>query len=290
MRAVLLLAVCGLLGFVWAEGPRVLVVQAHPDDENNFAGSLYKTSHDLLGVVDSVVITDGQGGYDCSELASWIYHEEITNPEIARKVLPQIRKGEMLRSAKVLNMNDVHFLGEPDVAYTLNVTEVLDSWWDVPLVQYQLQLLLTRGLYDYVFVLLPDPTQHGEHQAASLLALDAVKNLPKEIAKPIVLGGGDLLEYHGCPGYPIANAPEQPSFTFDRTQPIGNDTNYMVIAEWSIAEHKTQGCLQLDLTGDAQQTEYYWYFDMNPSSQFQQTMDYFTSLATAPYRPFHRCF
>ena len=46
---------------------------------------------------------------------------------------------------QILQMNDVHFLGESDVDYTLNVTEVLASWWDVPLVQYQLQLILTRG-------------------------------------------------------------------------------------------------------------------------------------------------
>lgn len=47
-----------------------------------------------------------------------------------------------------------------------------------------------------------------------------------------------MITYNGCPGYPIANAPAAPSFTFDRTQPIGNDTNYMVIASWSMAEHK----------------------------------------------------
>lgn len=50
-------------------------------------------------------------------------------------------------------MNDVHFLGEPDVAYTLNVTEVLDSWWDVPLVSYQLQLILQRGLIFYPLIM-----------------------------------------------------------------------------------------------------------------------------------------
>jgi len=216
---------------------------------------------------------------------------QITDPEVGRKVLPQIRKNEMLHSAKILQMNDVHFLGEPDVAYTLNVTEVLASWWDVPLVQYQLQLILTRGAYDYVVVVLPDPTQHGEHQAASILALDAVKSLPDHIPKPIVIGGTGLLDYTGCPGYPIANAPAQPSFTFDRMQPIGNDTNYMVIASWSMAEHKSQGCLQIELTQSTQQTvEYYWYFDMNPADKLEQTMEFFDSLASTPYRPFHRCF
>jgi N-acetylglucosamine malate deacetylase 2 len=84
---------CAMIACVWAAGPNVLVVQAHPDDETMFAGALYKIAHDLGGVVrggvwmegrfgslmqvDDVVITDGEGGYSCSEIAEWIYHEKV---------------------------------------------------------------------------------------------------------------------------------------------------------------------------------------------------------------------
>ena len=51
MQAGPLLVLLVLCGFAWATGPRVLMVQAHPDDETMFAGLLFKTSHDLLGVV-----------------------------------------------------------------------------------------------------------------------------------------------------------------------------------------------------------------------------------------------
>ena|SRR3990167_5070491 len=99
-------------------------------------------------------------------------------------------------------------------------------------------MLLTgqKASYDYVVVMLPDESTHGEHKAASILALEAVAALVGP--KPVVIGGSNPGPYYGLPGYPITSAPVNASFTFDRTQPIGNDTTYMVISSWSIAEHK----------------------------------------------------
>ena len=36
---------------VASTNPRVLVVQAHPDDETMFAGLIFKAAHDLQGTV-----------------------------------------------------------------------------------------------------------------------------------------------------------------------------------------------------------------------------------------------
>ena len=90
---------------------RVLVVQAHPDDETYFGGLIYKTASDLQGVVDIVVVTDGQGGYNCSIVAEWHYHRKLTDPMIGRENLPFLRKQEMLNSARILSVRDVFFLG-----------------------------------------------------------------------------------------------------------------------------------------------------------------------------------
>ncbi len=55
----------------------------------------------------------------------------------------------------------------------------------------KLDQILSRTLYDYVFVLLPTSDQHGHHKTASLLALRAVKRLGGK-NKPIVLGGLEM--------------------------------------------------------------------------------------------------
>jgi hypothetical protein len=49
---------------------RVLLVVAHPDDEYEVAGTVYRTSKELLGTVDQVIITDGEAGYRYSSLAA----------------------------------------------------------------------------------------------------------------------------------------------------------------------------------------------------------------------------
>ncbi len=54
-------------------GPKVLIVTSHPDDETTFPVTIYKIVHDLNGVADLALMTDGQGGYRNTELASEYY-------------------------------------------------------------------------------------------------------------------------------------------------------------------------------------------------------------------------
>ena len=60
-------------------GPKVLVVDAHPDDETSFPVMLYKITHDLKGTVDLALLTDGQGGFNGSELGSVYYGYNLTD-------------------------------------------------------------------------------------------------------------------------------------------------------------------------------------------------------------------
>ena len=48
--------------------PKILVVTAHPDDDAVFAAANYKIVHDLKGIVDIALITNGEGGYKYSTL------------------------------------------------------------------------------------------------------------------------------------------------------------------------------------------------------------------------------
>ena len=73
------------------DGPRVLCVVAHPDDEIAFAGVLYKTATFLDGVCDLVTITNGEGGFKYATLAEPLYGLELTDEVVGRRHLPEIR-------------------------------------------------------------------------------------------------------------------------------------------------------------------------------------------------------
>lgn len=73
-------------------GPKVLVINAHPDDETSFPILLYKITHDLKGTVDLALLTDGSGGFIGSELGSVHYGLDLTDSLVGRSELPRIRK------------------------------------------------------------------------------------------------------------------------------------------------------------------------------------------------------
>ncbi|MBK9248809.1 MAG: hypothetical protein IPM69_12000 [Ignavibacteria bacterium] len=76
----------------------------------------------------------------------------------------------------------------------------------------------------------------------------------------------------------------KPSFFFDRTQKFGykDNLNYKVIVNWLIAEHKSQGTMQLGMNrGD---TENFWYFDVNPPAAIPKVEKFFESLKVLNFK------
>ena len=51
MKTLFLAFFCSYIS-VFSQGPRVLVVTAHPDDETMFPATLFKITHELKGTVD----------------------------------------------------------------------------------------------------------------------------------------------------------------------------------------------------------------------------------------------
>jgi LmbE family N-acetylglucosaminyl deacetylase len=128
---------------VLCQGLRVLQVQAHADDETAFAGFLFALTHNLNATVDLLVVTDGQGGFAHSLASSYLYHYDLgTNESVARQRLPAIRKEELLCSAKVLMIDNVYFLDQPDVEYTTDPGIVLKKWWNATVVRDTMQYFL----------------------------------------------------------------------------------------------------------------------------------------------------
>lgn len=270
---------------------KALIVTAHPDDESTFAVTIYKITHDLKGKVDIAIVTNGEGGYKYSTLAEEFYGVELTDEKIGREYLPTIRKKEMMNGGKIIGLRNYYFLEQKDHKYTQDVKEVFDGIWDIDLVKKRLSEIMINGEYDYVFTLLPTIDTHGHHKGATLLALEVIKNLPTK-NKPVILGASVSNKdeqpnkgYEGLEGYPLTKVnKDTPVFFFDRTQKFGykDNLNYKIIANWLLAEHKSQGSTQMAMgQGDI---ERFWFFDINNPARLETTTELFNKLKIVPFK------
>lgn len=269
------------------DSPHVLIVVAHPDDDAMFAGTVYKITHTLGGAVDLALVTDGSGGFRYAQLAEPIYGLDLTDERVARVHLPAIRKRELMAGGAIVGIRNYFFLDEVDDAYTENADSVLQFTWNASRVRDRLVELMARGSYDFVFVHLPVVRFHGHHKAATILALEAAGTLP-EGERPIVLGsfvGSDVGDttYHGFaghPGHPITRVrTDRAPFRFDLREPLDPDgrLDYRIVVNWLIAEHKSQGTMQLLMNRSS--VERYWYFEANGDRGWEATERLFRDLA-----------
>lgn len=260
----------------FSNGPKILIVTAHPDDETAFAATIYKVTHELDGIADILIVTNGEGGYKYSTLAEEVYHQELTNEQSGRMALPTIRKKEMMSGGAYIGLRDYHFMDEQDTGYTLNADTVLNLVWDTSRVITKIKDLQTKHAYDFVFTLLPTESTHGHHKAATILALRAVSSIPLE-QRPIIIGCSvrdtsdqTLLPFNGLASYPLTSMHQsKPIDHFNRLTSFGyqNKLNYSVIVNWLIAEHKSQGAMQLAMGKG--HLEYFWNYALNPDKAEQ---------------------
>jgi N-acetylglucosamine malate deacetylase 2 len=267
---------------------RVLLVVAHPDDEYEVAGTVYRISKELSGTVDQVIITDGEAGYRYSSLATPYYGIDLTDEAVGRARLPGIRKEEAQRAGRILGIHHQWFLNEKDDRFTLDAGQSLHGSWHEERILRVLQQRLSKGHYDFVFVLLPSEQTHGEHKAASILALKAVEHLPVS-RRPIVLGaqagGGDPAPYQSLSGYPLtATDSLRPQFQFDRNTRFGyqQSLSYQIVVDWVIAEHKSQGLFQTRCQQD--RFENFWLFTVNGTSAAGEAKSLFAAVTPRPER------
>jgi LmbE family N-acetylglucosaminyl deacetylase len=264
----------------------VLLVVAHPDDESEMAGTIYRITKELSGVVDQVIISDGEGGFRYASLAGRYYGADLANEPVGRALLPHIRQIETRRAGRVLGIRHQWFLNERDDHYTLNVQEVLEKSWHADRVEKWLVQRISNGRYDEVFVLLPTEDAHGEHKAASILALRAVEELP-ESQRPAVLGvqasPNNAASYETLSGYPITAAnSSQPQFHFDRDVRFGfrNSLTYQIVVNWVISEHKSQGLFQT--TVGQNRFENFWVFSSGGGSTSRNPTALFEKITPSP--------
>jgi N-acetylglucosamine malate deacetylase 2 len=277
-----------LPGEVARKPVRVLLVVAHPDDEYEVAGTVYRISKELFGTVDQIIITDGEAGYRYSSLAVPYYGIDLTNEAVGRARLPGIRKEEARQAGRILGIRHQWFLNEKDDGFTLDAGEALHRGWHEERILHVLQQRLSKGNYDFVFVLLPSEQTHGEHKAASILALQAVERLPAG-RRPIVLGAqagaGHPAPYKSLSGYPLtATDSLNPQFQFDRNTRFGyqGSLSYQIVVDWVIAEHKSQGLFQTRCQQD--RYENFWLFTLNRNSATGEAEALFAAVTPRPER------
>ena len=270
--------------------PRVLIVTAHPDDESGFAATVYKITHELLGVVDLAVITNGEAGYKYSLLAEPYYNIKLTDEATGRKYLPTIRKKELMAAGNILGISNYFFFDQQDNHYTIDVDTVLKDVWNVLLIKKRLHDIIENGKYDFIFCLLPTEETHGHHKGATILALQTVSEL--NLKKPVVLGAStsgktdtSSIVFHGLKNFPLTNIIDSsPINSVDRNVSFGfkNQLTYKIIVNWEIAEHKSQGSMQTFMNrGDF---ENFWYFDMNGNSGREKVIKLFEKLNQSVFK------
>ncbi|RKR80415.1 LmbE family N-acetylglucosaminyl deacetylase [Mucilaginibacter gracilis] len=266
--------------------PRILVVMAHPDDESILSVTLYKIAREQHGTVDLFIITNGEAGYKYSVLAEQYYGVPLTVEKVGRELLPGIRKKELRNAGHILGVSGYYYQDQPDSHYGLSEKEPLDTSWNTNVVSQRLNELLKKNSYDFVFCILPEPDTHGQHKAASILALKAITSLPAG-NRPVILGArtrnktDTVCHFQQYSDYKDTKA-DLRVFQVDRTATLGfkNRLNYKVIANWEIAEHKSQGATQMTMNeGDLEE---FWYFTLNGEAGLAKTSQLFNSLKRTP--------
>ena len=194
-----------------------------------------------------------------------------------------------MAGGRIIGIRNYFFFDQYDHQYTLDADTVLQHVWDPEAVLNRLKAVMERERYDFILTHLPIPETHGHHKSATILALRAVQGLPVP-EKPVILGAfiagkadTTTITFAGLPGYPETQVkPDLPPFTFDRTRRFGfNDRlNYQIVVNWLIAEHKTQGTMQLLMNrGDL---ELFWLYALNPDAAVEKTRTLFERLQALP--------
>ncbi|TDI71525.1 MAG: PIG-L family deacetylase [Bacteroidetes bacterium] len=270
-------------------GPFILVVTADPDDEAMFGATMYRVTHALGGSVDLALVTDGAGGYRFSTLAEAIYNLDLTDQDVARTHLPAIRKKELMAAGAIVGIRNYFFLDQPDQGRTDDQDSIMTYVWDADFVAGRLDHILKKESYDFVFTHLPIKPFHSHHKAATILAIQAVGRIPED-RRPVILGSfvtgmmDDVVsEFTELEGHPETRIRKDAGpYVFDRDTPLGLDDrlNYNIIVNWLIAEHKSQGTMQLFLGNTG--VERFWVYDMNVLNAEQKTEEFMRRVQSAP--------
>jgi len=205
----------------------LLGVFAHPDDETGAAGTLVTYALGRGKTVANVYCTRGEGG---GNMVGTQYGP----------ALGVLREVELRECLELMGIQHCFFLDRADFAYTESLAVTLETWGHEETLGRLVRLI--RILRPEVVVTMnpaPNPGQHGNHQAAGLLAIEAFDAAARRDRFPEQLGLEGLHPwqvrklYHGGP----AGA----GVTIDVTQPLPDGRIPAAVAGNALAHHRSQG-------------------------------------------------
>jgi LmbE family N-acetylglucosaminyl deacetylase len=207
----------------------VLGVFAHPDDETGVAATMASLALGQGRHVAHVYCTRGEGGGN------------MVGTQFG-PALGLLREIELREALGILGVRQVHFLDRADFAYTENLGITLEKWGHEDTLRRLVRVV--RALRPEVMITMnpaPTPGQHGNHQAAGWLAVEAFRaaadpgRFPEQIEveglatwqpRRLFLGGG----------------PDSPSAVgVDVTRPLPDGSTPRDVAGLAMSRHRSQG-------------------------------------------------
>lgn len=236
---------CGLLGLssplsVWSQEealPKqgaellktdILVVLAHPDDETGMASTLAYYAHGKGARIAHAYCTRGEGGGNMVG-THW-------GPSLGI-----LRQAELQECLEKLGVKHCFFLGELDWAYTESVSMTFEKWEKESTLEELVRLV--RNLRPEVILTMnpfPRPGQHGHHQAAGMLAVEAFSaaadpsRFPEQLKREgIQPWQARKLYFRGESVGAVAR--------IDAGKPLPGGVNAHLIAGEALRNHRSQG-------------------------------------------------
>jgi LmbE family N-acetylglucosaminyl deacetylase len=205
----------------------LMMVVAHPDDESMGAATLARYADHGLTVA-CVYATRGEGGGNAVG----------TQGGAALGIL---REAELRRCLARLGVSFTYFLDRLDWAYTESAQATLEHWGHEETLGRLVRLI--RALRpDVVVTILPAPSggQHGHHQAAGLLATEAVDAAARADRFPEQLKAEGLEPWQVRKLYYMADSPRAVAVDTGETSSDGKRA-YADIAAEALSNHRSQG-------------------------------------------------
>ena len=206
----------------------ILCVLAHPDDETGMASTLAYYAHGRGTTIAHVYCTRGEGGGNMVG-RHW------------GASLGVLRGAELQQCLAILGVKHCFFLGQLDWAYTESAAMTLEKWDKEAALAHLVRLI--RNLRPEIILTMnpfPRPGQHGHHQAAGMLAVEAYtaaadpKRFPKQLEREgIEPWQARKLYFRGQSVGAVAR--------IDAGQPLPDGRNAHEIAGEALRNHRSQG-------------------------------------------------